>query len=120
MTLDVQGNVFIAAETRSLTDNTGFTTPDLDIVTVKYDNNGRQQWADVFDGEGNFIDSPHDIGVDSQGNVFVTGYTWRGRNTQGGTGMTMSPSSMGPMATGNGFVTTLAHNNAPKLIRLSS
>lgn len=86
MTLDTHGNVFVAAETKSLTASAEFpSTPDLDIVTVKYDNNGQQQWADVFDGEGNFIDSPHDIGVDAQGNVFVTGYTWRGRNTQAGT-----------------------------------
>jgi|GEM_PF-5787178 hypothetical protein len=34
MILDAQGNVFIAAETRSLSDSAEFTTtPDLDIVT---------------------------------------------------------------------------------------
>ena len=87
MTLDDHSNVYVAADTRSLTDNPSFvSTPDMDIVTIKYDSAGHQQWADTFDGEGNFLDHPNAIRVDSAGNVFVTGYSWRGRNDEGGSG----------------------------------
>jgi hypothetical protein len=88
MALDAQGNVYIAAETKSLTPPPpyGMEGVNCDIVTIKYDQNGGQLWAATFNGPGQYIDSPKDIGVDAQGNVFVTGYAWGGRNTEGGTG----------------------------------
>src|SRR5687767_2678129 len=41
MTIDSHGGVYVAAETRSLTDNPEFaTTPEMDIVTIRYDSSG--------------------------------------------------------------------------------
>lgn len=87
MALDAQGNVYITAETKSLEPAPAYGTEAIntDIVTIKYDRNGSQVWAATFNGPGRYIDAPQDIGVDAQGNVFITGYSWGGRERDGGT-----------------------------------
>ncbi|HYG80501.1 MAG TPA: SBBP repeat-containing protein [Pyrinomonadaceae bacterium] len=87
MAVDSQGNVYVAAETKSLSPAPAYGIEDVntDIVTIKYDRNGAQLWASTFNGQGQYIDSPKDIAVDASGNVFVTGYSWGGRESQGGT-----------------------------------
>lgn len=87
MALDAHGNVYVAAETQSLTPAPAFGLEgnNTDIVTIKYDPSGNQLWAATFNGPGQYVDSPKDSGVDAQGNVFVTGYSWRGRQSEGGT-----------------------------------
>ena len=64
--LDAQGNVYITGA------SVGFGT-GYDIVTLKYDANGNQLWADRYNGPQNGDDLGGAIAVDSQGNVFVCG-----------------------------------------------
>lgn len=66
--LDAAGNVYV----------TGFKSTDpsnvntTDIVTIKYNASGVQQWASSFDGPSN-SDQPKNIAVDLLGNVYVGG-----------------------------------------------
>jgi uncharacterized delta-60 repeat protein len=52
----------------------GGTTPDFDIVTIKYNNSGVQQWLHRYNGPGTNFDSGQDVEVDGNGDVFVCGY----------------------------------------------
>lgn len=69
LTIDAAGNVYITG--------TSFTnsTNGYDIVTIKYNASGVQQWSAVFNGAGNGIDEARDIKVDNAGNVYITGFT---------------------------------------------
>jgi hypothetical protein len=49
-----------------------------DIVTVKYNSSGIQQWAARYNGPGDSTDIPYDLKVDNSGNVYVTGKSWGG------------------------------------------
>lgn len=69
LTIDAAGNVYVTG--------TSFTnsTNGFDIVTVKYNGLGVQQWVASFNGAGNGIDESRDIKVDNNGNVYVTGFS---------------------------------------------
>lgn len=63
--VDNAGNVYV----------TGYSVGQgtaSDLVTIKYDAGGNQQWLHRYDGAG-FIDWGHDIAVGDSGRVFVTG-----------------------------------------------
>jgi hypothetical protein len=45
-----------------------------DIVTIKYDSNGKQIWLQRYNGPGNGNAAGNAIAVDKNGNVYVTGY----------------------------------------------
>ncbi|MFH2142321.1 MAG: SBBP repeat-containing protein [Bacteroidota bacterium] len=64
LALDVSGNVYVTGPSTNTDNNTDFTT-------IKYDANGVQQWVITYDNGGN--DVSHDIAVDNNGNIFVTG-----------------------------------------------
>jgi len=67
--IDAQGDVYITGTTFT---NTGFT----DFYTAKYSGaNGDVLWENEFHSEGDNTDIPVAIGVDDNGDVFVTGYT---------------------------------------------
>ncbi len=60
---------------------TGFSygiSSSSDIITIKYDNNGVQQWAKRYNGPGNSDDAAYAIVIDNSGNVIVTGYSRSG------------------------------------------
>jgi hypothetical protein len=66
LTVDVSNNVYI----------TGLSTAENglgDCVTIKYDTNGNEQWAKVYDGPASGNDYGNSISVDGSGNVYVTG-----------------------------------------------
>jgi uncharacterized delta-60 repeat protein len=67
LALDAQGNVYVTGDSRL--NNNAFE----DYATVKYNAAGVQQWVARYTGPGNNTDVPTDIGLDSKGNVYVTG-----------------------------------------------
>jgi uncharacterized delta-60 repeat protein len=69
MVVDSAGNVHVTGN------SIGSEETLHDYVTVKYDKTGAQQWAAVRTGPTGYWDKPVAIGVDSMGNVAVTGYT---------------------------------------------
>ncbi|MDD5572141.1 MAG: SBBP repeat-containing protein, partial [Bacteroidales bacterium] len=73
--VDGSGNVYITGTTQISSTNT-------DIITIKYNSSGTQQWLQTYDAAGNTYDSGGDIYVDGSGNVYVTG---SGYNTSGNT-----------------------------------
>ncbi len=66
--VDSSGNVYVAGYIYS------FGAGDYDIVLVKYDGMGAQQWNRTWGGDK----GDHGLGltVDSSGNVYVAGITW--------------------------------------------
>ena len=66
--IDSAGNVYVTG--------TSYTnaTNGYDIVTIKYNASGAQQWLATYNGSGNTLDEEIDIAVDLNGNVYVTGY----------------------------------------------
>lgn len=70
--VDNAGNVFVVGQSQGL--GTG-----SDIVTIKYDSNGIQQWATRYNGPANDYDTPSDevggkcMALDESANIYVTG-----------------------------------------------
>lgn len=65
--VDSSGNVYVAGSAY------GGSSTLNDYFTVKYNSSGVQQWAATYNGTGNSNDSAAAIGIDSSGNVYVTG-----------------------------------------------
>lgn len=74
LAIDASGNVYV----------TGSADSDLsagvndNYVTIKYNSSGVQQWVQTFDGTGNLGDIPVGVGVDNNGNVYVSGKSFNG------------------------------------------
>lgn len=66
MALDSWGNIYVTGY--SVRSGTG-----MDYVTVKYDRNGIQIWAAIYDGPAHGDDEPYGIAVDPLGDVYVAG-----------------------------------------------
>jgi hypothetical protein len=64
--LDGSGNVYVTGQSKG-------TGSNYHYATVKYNNSGAQQWAQVYNGPGSGEDVASVIKVSSSGNVFVTG-----------------------------------------------
>jgi len=67
LALDAQGNVYVTGGS----DNIG-TFPS-DYLTIKYAPGSTELWTARYDGPANSGDEAHDLAVDAQGNVYVTG-----------------------------------------------
>ncbi len=74
---DNSNNVYIAGATMN-----GLTS---DILVIKYNSSGVQQWLQQYNGLGNGEDVATGLCVDSIGNVYITGYT---------TGTTLNPTNV--------------------------
>ncbi len=59
-----------------LTGNSRGEETQQDIVTLKYDPQGKLVWESRYNGPGNDEDIPTAMTVDQQGNIFVTGYSY--------------------------------------------
>ena len=66
--VDTAGNVYVTGASMS---DTGSNSQYLDFVTIKYLPNGDTAWVRRQDFGGK--DIPYGLGVDAQGNVYVTG-----------------------------------------------
>ena len=65
--VDANGNVYVTGET--------VTTATLkDIITIKYNSAGTQQWAMIYNGVQNVEDKPCRIVLDDSANVYVGAY----------------------------------------------
>ena len=67
VTVDSTNNIYLVGSTFS------FTAGGSDIVLVKYDSSGVQQWNRTWGGIDD--DEGYGVAVDSSGNVFISGYT---------------------------------------------
>jgi len=64
--VDVSANIYVTGSSVGV-------NSDYDLVTVKYNPFGVQQWVDRYNGPANLKDYAEAIGIDKSGNVFVTG-----------------------------------------------
>ena len=65
--IDDGGNVYITGES--------YGSVNYDIITIKYNSSGTQQWTERYDGPANGADGGLAIATDNLGNVYVTGYS---------------------------------------------
>jgi streptogramin lyase len=68
--VDKFGNVYITGYTWR-----GFST-FFNYCTIKYSSSGVQQWVQEYNGPNNYIDEATNISLDSNGNIFVTGFSF--------------------------------------------
>jgi hypothetical protein len=73
MAVDDSGNVYTTGHSEGYNGTVSWNS----YTTIKYNTSGIQQWIANFTGETSGGKFPHDIAVDKQGNVFVTGYAHR-------------------------------------------
>lgn len=76
--VDDEGNVYVTGASYGI-------ETDLDIVTIKYDTDGNEQWVARYNGPVNGEDYAYDIAIDAQGNVYVVGVSWGGESWSEGT-----------------------------------
>ncbi|MCI0449358.1 MAG: SBBP repeat-containing protein [Chlorobi bacterium] len=66
--IDAAGNVYVSGSVL----NTGTAK---DVVTIKYNSNGEQLWAVIYNGVSNQDDAAKSMVVDNAGNTYITAYT---------------------------------------------
>ncbi|MBN4051589.1 SBBP repeat-containing protein, partial [bacterium AH-315-M05] len=71
--VDSSGNVYITGWASNGTNN--------DYATIKYNPSGVEQWAAIYNGIANGYDYAYDIDLDNSGNVYVTGMSYNGSNS---------------------------------------
>lgn len=65
LAVDDRGNVYITSASYGANSD--------DMLTLKYNGAGVEQWVARYDGPGQYVDTPIDLAVDPAGNVFVAG-----------------------------------------------
>ena len=69
LVLDAIGNVYVTGY------STGIGTAE-DYATVKYNQDGVQQWVTRYNGPANSLEQAFSLGLDPSGNVYVTGQSF--------------------------------------------
>jgi uncharacterized delta-60 repeat protein len=70
---DAAGNIYV----------TGYASvagEGANIALIKYDAQGNEQWAVIYNGTGNEEDKAFGIAVDAVGNIYITGYRTSSQN----------------------------------------
>ncbi|RPI17259.1 MAG: T9SS C-terminal target domain-containing protein [Ignavibacteriae bacterium] len=75
--VDNSGNVYVSGKSPRLG-----VGDNLDIVTIKYNSSGVQQWVTIYNGPGNALDNPFSIALSPTGDLIVAGESI-GLNTGG-------------------------------------
>ncbi len=73
--LDSRNNIYV----------TGWTNRDnnnSDILTAKFDSSGTLRWSNTYNSPADSTDIPHDICLDREGNVYITGESEEGSATK--------------------------------------
>jgi hypothetical protein len=65
---DSFGNIYVTGSVNTSSQGT-------DIVTIKYNSSGIQQWTMTYNGPGNGDDGPQGIALDDSLNVYIAGYS---------------------------------------------
>lgn len=71
--LDAAGNVYVSGNAD--VSGAGATSKLNDIIGIKYDNAGTQQWLYNYNGAANQSDGASAITADNSGNAYIVGYT---------------------------------------------
>ena len=66
--IDASGYVYITG--------TVTTATNVDVVTIKYNDSGTQQWLSTYNGTGGAFDTGADITTDASSNVYITGTSY--------------------------------------------
>lgn len=75
LAVDGQGFVYVTGMSTGAPNQDRYG--DFDYATIKYDPLGNQVWVRRFAGPAGYKDEPQAILADADGNVYVTGYSWR-------------------------------------------
>jgi outer membrane protein assembly factor BamB len=67
MAVDSKGNVFVTGKVYS-------PVTGEDMITIKYDTSGNQEWVRIHNGPGNWRDHGNAIAFDSDENILVAGH----------------------------------------------
>ena len=70
LAIDEAGNIYVTGWTNLVNDMTG---ESFNYVTIKYDATGSEEWVAVYDGPAGGADRAYALGLDQNGNVYVTG-----------------------------------------------
>ncbi|MEO8209938.1 MAG: SBBP repeat-containing protein, partial [bacterium] len=74
LAVDGSGNVYVTGHSPGIGTNN-------DYATIKYSSSGDQQWVQRYNGPGNLGDYANSLAVDDSGNVYVTGSSGNGINS---------------------------------------
>ncbi len=69
ITVDATGNIYIAGYTTN-------TSTGRDMIIIKYNNSGQQNWVQTYNGSGNGQDEAYAITVDNFGDPIIAGYSF--------------------------------------------
>ncbi|MCP4633729.1 MAG: T9SS type A sorting domain-containing protein [candidate division Zixibacteria bacterium] len=69
LALDSRDNVYVTGYSSGLWEH------DIDIVTIKYDTNGNQQWLTRYNSPDSDDDCAYDMVIDNTDHIYITGYS---------------------------------------------
>jgi uncharacterized delta-60 repeat protein len=75
ITVDGDGNVYVTGySVAERISGPPYDRLDFELVTVKYNSAGVQQWDRGLEGPKDYVQYPNAIALDAGGNIYVTGY----------------------------------------------